>query len=292
MGHQHSHSTGQNIKVALFLNLGFTIFEIIGGLLTNSVAILSDALHDFGDSVSLGLAWLLERFSERDSDNTFSYGYERFSAVGALINAVILIVGSVFILSAAIPRLADPQESSAPGMILVSIIGIGVNGAAVLRLKGDRSLNARMVAWHLLEDVLGWIAILVVGIVLVFFDIPALDPALSIILTAYVLVNVFRNLKETLAVFLQATPRGVDLEAVKGKFLGLDGVQSVHHVHVWSLDGDHHVLTAHLVVDDGATKDDVMAIKCEAKLAVGDIHLEHITIEVEFETEDCVMRDG
>lgn len=291
MGHQHTHTTVENIKVAFFLNLAFTIFEIIGGLLTNSVAILSDALHDFGDSVSLGLAWFLENFSERESDNTFSYGYDRFSVLGALINAIILIIGSIFIMTEAIPRLTDPQESYAPGMILVAIIGIAVNGAAVFRLKGDQSLNARMVAWHLLEDVLGWIAILMVGIVLVFFDIPALDPALSIVLTAYVLLNVIRNLKETLAVFLQAIPPNVDLDAIKQKFQALDGVQSLHHVHIWSLDGDHHVLTAHLVVNDSATKDDIMTIKCEAKVAVSDLHLEHITIEVEFESEDCVMRD-
>ena len=185
--HHHSHSSG-NIKTAFFLNFGFTILEIIGGILTNSIAILSDALHDLGDSISLGIAWYLDNFSKKDSTSRYSYGYRRFSLLGALINSLVLIGGSLFILSEAIPRILNPEEAHAPGMIAFAILGVIVNGAAVLKLKDDKSMNAKVVAWHLMEDVLGWVAVLIVGITLLFVNLPVLDPILSILITLYVFV--------------------------------------------------------------------------------------------------------
>lgn len=156
LNHQHDKKNTGNIRIAFFLNLCFTILEIIGGLWTNSIAILSDALHDLGDSFSLGLAWFLNKYSHRKADEKFSYGYRRFSLLAALINTIVLIIGSVFILSEAIPRLYNPQHSNAQGMVLFAIVGILINGIAVLKLKGGNSINIRVVMWHLLEDVLGW----------------------------------------------------------------------------------------------------------------------------------------
>lgn len=288
--HHHHHHSSDNIKTAFFLNLGFTIFEIIGGLWTNSVAILSDALHDLGDSLSLGLAWFLDRYSQKESDKRFSYGYGRFSLLGAVVNAVVLIGGSLFILSEAIPRLINPEPSHAPGMVLFAIVGIAVNGAAAFRLRGERSMNAQVVAWHLLEDVLGWVAVLIVGITLLFVEIHILDPILSILLTLYILYNVVRNLHKTAALFLQATPENIDLEAIEQQLVAIDGVQSTHHTHIWSLDGDHHVLTTHLVVGDEVSREDVLRIKQESKSLVESLHLEHITVEIEYQEEDCSMK--
>ncbi|MFH2055081.1 MAG: cation diffusion facilitator family transporter, partial [bacterium] len=181
MSDQHVHSGLKNLRLAFFLNFGFAILEIGGGLWTNSVAILSDAVHDLGDSLAIASAWFLEKRSQRGGDQKYSYGYRRFSVLGAAINAVVLLVGSFFVLSEAISRLFQPEQSLAEGMIAFAVVGILVNGVAVLRLRGQTSLNASMVAWHLLEDVLGWTAVLVVGVTLLFTDIPILDPILSIL---------------------------------------------------------------------------------------------------------------
>lgn len=291
MAHQHSHGTSGNIKIAFFLNLGFTVLEIFGGILTNSIAILSDALHDLGDSISLGMAWYLDNFSRKKSTSRYSYGYRRFSLLGALINSLVLILGSIFILSEAIPRIMNPEPSNAPGMIAFAVLGILVNGIAVLRLKGDQTMNARVVAWHLLEDVLGWIAVLIVGITLIFIDIYVLDPILSILITLYVLYNVMGNLKKTLELFLQASPAGISVEEIENKLLAIKDVKSTHHTHLWSLDGEHHVLTTHVVIDKEASKDELIAIKLRSKEMFEEHHFEHVTIEMEFEDEDCRMKN-
>lgn len=288
--HTHAHADTGNIRVAFWLNLGFTLFEIIGGLWTNSVAILADAIHDLGDSASLGLGWYLERYAQRGMDRTYSYGYRRFSLLGALINATVLIGGSMFVLSEAVPRIMDPQPSYAPGMVLFAVVGIAVNGVAVLRLRGSGGLNAQVVAWHLLEDVLGWVAILIVSVTLLFVDWYILDPVLSVLITLYVLYNAIRNLRKTLTIFLQATPEHIDVDAIDHKLRSIAQVQSTHHTHIWSLDGEHHVLTTHLVVDACATKADVIRVKEQVKTLIAPLHLAHTTLEIEYEDEACAMR--
>lgn len=280
----------RNLRTAFLLNLGFTVLEVVGGLLTNSMAILSDALHDLGDSLSLAMAWYLQSVSDRGADNRFSYGYGRFSLLGALITAIVLIGGSLFILSEAIPRMLDPEPTNAPGMIAIAFVGIGVNGYAVWRLRSDKGMNAQTVAWHLLEDVLGWVAVLIVGVTLLFSDFYVLDPVLSILVTLYVLFNVVKNVRETLAIFLQATPGSVDLEDISRRLESLPNVRSTHHTHVWSLDGEHHVLTTHLVVPDETSRDEIIRLKSDSKAVVGEMKLDHVTVEVEFESEDCGMR--
>lgn len=289
--HQHqNHGTIRNIKIAFLLNLGFAVLEFAGGLLFNSVAILSDALHDLGDSISLGLAWYFERFSARKSDEKYPFGYGRFSLLSAMINAIILVLGSFFILSEAIQRLFDPDPAQPLGMIGFAILGILVNGFAVLRLKDEESQNARVVGWHLMEDVLGWGLVLVGGVVLLFFDLPLIDPLLAVILSLYVLTNVLKNLRDTLALFLQRTPKNVDLGQLQAVLCDCDQVLSSHDTRIWSLDGQHHVLTTHLVINEDVSKEDLLKIKRECKQALFEIlSLSHITIEFEYPSEDCQM---
>lgn len=290
--HNHSHDHARdsgNIQTAFFLNLGFTLLEIFGGLWTNSVAILSDAVHDLGDSLSLGLAWMLDRYAQRERDKRFSYGYRRFSLLGALLNTVVLIVGAIFVLSEAIPRLFDPEPSNAPGMIAFALLGIVVNGAAVLRMRGGKTLNAQVVAWHLLEDVLGWVAVLIVAIVLLFTDIQVLDPALSILITAYVLYNVLKNMRKTLSLFLQGVPEHIDVDYIESEISQVDNVKSNHHTHVWSLDGEHHVLTTHVVVAEDISRDQILCVKEDIKQLLKPYELSHITVEIEYGERDCAM---
>lgn len=295
MAHDHSHAHGGsgNIRTAFLLNLGFTIFEIIGGAAINSVAILSDALHDLGDSISLGLAWLLSRYAERESDTRYSYGYRRFSLLGALINAIILIVGSLFILSETVQRLSAPERFDAGGMVLFALVGVTVNGVAALRLRGESSANAQVVGWHLIEDVLGWAVVLVVGIVALFVDAPILDPLLSLLITLFVLVNVVGRLRTVARLFLQAVPKGTDMAQIEARLRAVDGVRATHHIHVWSLDGEHNVLTAHLEVAADTPRDAVIRIKRDAKAALRalNLELEHVTLEIEFTGLDCSMSD-
>ena len=294
MAHNHDHSHGstkEGIRTAFFLNIVFALAEIAGGLWTNSVAILSDAVHDLGDSLSLGFAWYMERKSGQPRDSQYSYGYRRFSVLGALINSLILIGGAIFVLSEAIPRLTSPQATYAPGMIVFGVAGIVINGIAVLRLRGRSSLNAAVVMWHLLEDVLGAAAILIVSILLLFTDWYILDPILSILITGLILYNVIRNLRSTLRVFLQAVPESLEIGHVEDELLKLEGVRDIHHTHIWTLDGEHHVLTTHAVVDDSADLDSITSLKARVRAKASELGLWHTTVEVERESEDCQDQD-
>ena len=297
MGHSHDHNhggtrVGSSIGLALLLNVSFTVIEIVGGIWTNSLAILSDALHDLGDSISLGLAFVLERYSARPGDRRFSFGYRRFSLLGALINGIILIAGSFFILAEAVPRLLDPPTPHAPGMLGLAVLGVLVNGLAAWRLKTGGTLNERMVAWHLLEDVLGWIAVLLVGIILFFFDLPVLDPVLSILISAYVLYGVVRRFRETALIFLQGVPPAIDIPGLESELAELPGVRSVHNTHAWSLDGDAHVLTVHIVPRALGSIADLVALKARVKATLRKHPIQHATIEIEFDREDCYMAAG
>lgn len=293
--HNHVHRKGETSSAfafAFFLNLGFTLIEIVGGLLTNSLAILSDALHDLGDSLSLGVSWILERYSHRGTDRRYSYGYRRYSLLAALINTIVLIAGSVLIIREAIPRLFNPESVDAQGMVLIALFGIAINGLAVLRIRGETGLNARVVAIHLLEDVLGWVAVLIVSIVLLIWDLPVLDPLLSLAIMVFVLVNVLRVFRQTVALFLQAVPEQISVAEIEQKIMEMDDVESVHHTHVWSLDGENHVLTTHIVVSDCATREKVIQLKSMINGLSRRLGMAHTTVEIEYEKSDCSMLPG
>lgn len=285
--HQHHHPSGKNLKIAFFLNLAFTILEIIGGILTNSVAILSDALHDLGDSFSLGLSWYLDKKSEKAANHRYTFGYRRFSLLGALINSLVLIVGSIYILYEAVGRILEPQLSHAPGMILFALIGVTVNGYAAWRLSRGKTLNERVVSWHLLEDVLGWVAVLTAAIVLLFWHIPYLDPALSLLITLYILWNVVRRLRETLHLFLQGAPNGISVPKLEEAILQVDNIKSMHHTHLWSLEGEHHVFTTHLCLKNIDRFEQLLEAKKQVKNILESYPLAHYTIETELEGESC-----
>jgi cobalt-zinc-cadmium efflux system protein len=280
-----------NIRTAFLLNLLFTLVEVGGGVYTGSLAIVADALHDLGDSFSLGLAWFFERIAQKKRTPLFSYGYRRFSLLAALINALVLIGGSIVILAVAIPRLFSPEIPDAPGMLLLALLGIAVNGLAAYRMRGGGSLNEQVVAWHLIEDVLGWAAVLVASVVLLFWEVPWLDPALSILITLFVLGNVIRNLRRTLVIFLQGVPPSISIEAVEDAIAELTGVCGVHDTHIWSLDGEHNILTAHVVIDAASTPAAVREVKCRVKERAADLGISHATIEIEREGEVCVLSE-
>ena len=287
--HNHSHQHGQDNRIgwAFFLNVTFTIIEFIGGWLTNSTAIMADAVHDLGDSLSIGFAWLLSRFSNKEASDRFSYGYRRLTLFGALINSIVLIIGSIWILFEAIPRLSNPEMPVVEGMLGLAILGVAVNGYAVLKLKAGETLNEKVLTWHLLEDVLGWVAVLIVSIVLLFVDLPILDPLLSIGFTLFILFNVFKNLKSTIVLFLQAAPDEETQESIKQSLTNLPKVNGVHHLHFWSLDGESHVLTAHIELVEKTDVDELIKLKEQVAKRLSAYRLSHTTIEFEFPKETC-----
>ncbi len=290
MSHNHHHSSSRNIKTAFFLNLAFTVFELVGGLYVNSVAILSDAIHDLGDSLSLGLGWYLDVKSKKAATRRFSFGYRRFSLLGALINSLVLLVGSVFVIREAVDRLIHPQHSDAKGMMIFALVGVLVNGYAAWKMSSGKTLNERVISWHLLEDVLGWGAVLIVSIVLLFRDIHYLDPALSLLITAYILWNVIKRLKETLFLFLQGHPTDIDQNSIEDEILRIEHIQSIHHTHIWSLDGEHHVFTAHVRLTDLKGLNDLLRVKQELKAIMRKHPFEYYTIETEIDDESCDVK--
>lgn len=286
MPHHHQASSNR-IGWAFVLNFCFTIIEFIGGWLTNSTAIMADAVHDLGDSLSIGMAWLLNKLSDKSSDSSFTYGYRRFSLLGALINSAVLITGSLWVLSEAFPRLLNPEMPNAQGMLGLAIFGMCVNGYAAYKLSQGKTLNERVLNWHLLEDVFGWAAVLIIAVALLFIDWPILDPLLSIGFTLFVLFNVAKNLLETTRLFLQAVPDKEMRKKIFNELSSLDRVKEIHHLHLWSLDGEHHVLTAHLVLDKPVDQSIQESIRLAVANKLSGYDLAHTTIEFEFPNESC-----
>ena len=272
----------KDIKFAAFLNAFFTIIEIIGGILTNSLALLSDALHDFGDSVALIASWIAENKAKKPADKKRTFGYQRLSLLSSIFAAIVLIAGSLLILSKAIPRLINPEHVNAEGMIIIAIIGIVINGLGFLRLKKGISQNEKILSWHLLEDTLGWAAILIGGVIIKFWDSYIIDPIMTIGFTAFVLFGVSKNIKETFNIFLEGVPKHVDADKVKKSILSVKGAKRVHDVHIWSLEGETCIMTAHVVVEGKFLKNpDKLRKTIKNKLEKH--HIEHSTIELESE---------
>ncbi|HRP68931.1 MAG TPA: cation diffusion facilitator family transporter, partial [Turneriella sp.] len=203
--HSHSHSShhahehgrvGKNLAIGVVLNFLFAIVELVGGLLTNSVAILTDALHDFGDALSLVVAWVLQKISEKPRDAKFSYGYKRFSLMGTVFISTILAVGAIVMITESVKRFLAPQAVDAKGMLWLAVFGVLINGLAALRMKRGTSFSERAVFLHFMEDVLGWIAVLIGSVVMLFYPAPWLDPLLSMGIALWVLYNVVRNLNQ------------------------------------------------------------------------------------------------
>lgn len=287
--HKHHYSDVKNIKVAFFLNLSFTIIEIIGGILTNSVAILSDAVHDLGDSVTLGLSWYFQKLSKKPRTKVYTYGYKRFSLLGALINSIILLVGSVVILFHAIPRLFNPQQPDTKGMLVLAIIGVIVNGLAVLRLRKGSSINEKVVSLHLMEDVLGWLAVLIGALIMNFVDAPIIDPILSLAISLYIFFNVFRNMREGLRIILQGSPSKLDTDEVENILLSMINVDSVHDLHAWTIDGEFNILTIHVVLKEDISLEKQQKLKIDIRESMLRLGVQHCTIEFELQDEDCEM---
>ncbi len=270
------------ILLAFLLNLGFSIYELIGGAFTNSTAIMSDAIHDFGDALSIGISYFLEKKSTKHPNANYTYGYIRYSLVGGMITTLILLFGSVFVIYNAILRLFNPAEINYDGMIILAIIGVAINFAAAYVTRDKGSLNQKSVNLHMLEDVLGWAVVLVGAIIMRFTDITYLDPILSILVALFILKQALTNFISILNVFLEKTPAGISLIEIKNHLLKLPEIKDVHHLHVWSLDGFHNYATLHAVTNHPTAE-----LKQLIKSELAEHQISHTTIEMETPKETC-----
>lgn len=279
-GHEHNLENQSVFKMwsVFAINLFFSIFEFIFGILFNSAAILSDSVHDLGDAVSIGVAALLEGISKNEPNSRFSFGYKRFSLLGSLVTATVLIVGSILNIVHAVPRLFAPEVVNETGIFWIAIFAIAANGLAAWILRDSESANESMLNLHLLEDVLGWIAVLVVSVILQFTDWYILDPILSIAIAIYILIEAFSAVKETAVVFLEGVPSDLDGEAIEQAISAIPEIEGISHFHLWSLDGQAHSLSLTVSVDSQEIASEE-AVKREIRDVVFPYGITHVTIE-------------
>lgn len=276
----------KNILIAFLLNLGFSVFELIGGILTGSVAIASDAVHDLGDAAGIGVAYFMEKTSRKQPDGKYTYGYGRYSVLGGIVTTLILLFGSAAVIYNAIHKIINPTEIHYEGMMLFALIGVAVNlGAAYATRSGD-SVNQKAVNLHMLEDVLGWAVVLVGAVVMRFTDFVLLDPLLSIGVAVFILINAGKNLAEALGLFLEKIPHDISIEEVEGHLLMIEGVLDVHHIHIWSMDGRSSYATIHIVTDQ-----DGHQIKDKVRAELKEHGIVHATLELETPEEHCHEKD-
>lgn len=249
------------------------------------MAIASDAIHDLGDSVALGLSWYLERYSEKGRDTRFSFGYKRFSLLAALINCLVLIFGSLLILREALPRLWEPQDVHSMGMIYLALFGIACNSYAAFKLHHGHSHNESILSLHFLEDVLGWVAVLIVAFAMKLGDYAFLDPLLSLGIAIFIMWNAGKRLKITLRIFLQSIPDDLNLDLIEKKIGAHAGILGVHDTHIWSLDGRHHVLSAHIIVQPELDSQAITQLKNTIKQDLSLLGIQHVTLELEYNGE-------
>lgn len=281
-------SSEKRMFVSFLLNLFFTVFEFVGGILTGSIALMSDAVHDLGDSISIGVAIFLEKKSKQKPDYKYTYGYYRFSLLGGMISSIILIVGSTLIIYKAVERLFSPERLINPELLIIfAVIGVVVNGLAAYNVSRGKSINEKVISLHLLEDVFGWIALLIASIFINIFDIHILDTLLSLAFSLYIIIHVFRNLKSIFEVFLEKAPENPKIKNIKTSLLEIKDVLDIHHIHYWTLEGSVPIITLHAVTKQDQTAKEIHDIQEKIKSKLNSMGIEHSTIQMELKGLEC-----
>ena len=272
----------KNMLLAFILNFSFSVLELIGGFLTNSISIISDSVHDLGDSVSIGASLVLEHKSSKKPNAQYTFGYLRLSVLGAFLTAAILLVGSIFVIYQSVCRFISPTEVNYDGMLIFAIVGIVVNGLAALKTAHGHSLNEKTLSLHMLEDVLGWGAILIGSFVIKFTHWHWIDPILSLAIALFVLYHAYGHIKEVLDVVLEKTPHEIDVEHLRKELSAVHKVEDVHHLHFWSMDAQAHYASLHALIGKNTTPDEFEAVKAELRHVLSHHGINHATIEMEY----------
>ena len=264
------------MPVAFLLNLGFSIFEFLGGIISGSFAIMSDALHDFGDALSIGISLAIEKKSRKSPDEIYTFGYGNYSLIGALFTTIVLLSGSAIIIVNAVSKILNPTEIEYGKMLIFAVIGVIVNSVAAFVTRGKDTANQRAVNLHMLEDVLGWICVLISAVVIHFSDFYVLDPIMSIAVSIFIILRSFGNLKEIFSVFLAKVPKGISVSEIKKHLMQTNGIKDVHHIHIWEHGSGTILATMHIVTDEDASK-----IKKNVREELLSHGINHVTLEIE-----------
>lgn len=266
--------------IAFLLNLSFALFEFFGYIYTGSVAIYSDAIHDLGDALSVGISYWLERKSKKRPDNFYTYGYIKYSVLGSLITSLALIVGSIIAIYNSIIRVINPVEINYNGMFLFAIFGVVVNLTAALVIKNGKSQNEKAVKLHMIEDVLGWIAVLIGSLLIKITNWTCIDSIISICISSFILFNAFKIFRKSIGLLMDKST--INPEVVKTRLMKIDGILNIHHLHIWSPDGIVSYATMHVI-----TTSNHKEIKELIRKALEEFRIMHSTIELESKWECC-----
>ena len=270
------------VWIAFFLNLSYAIVEFIAGGIFGSSAVLADSVHDLGDAIAIGISALLETISNREEDRHYTLGYKRFSLLGALVTAVILITGSILVILENIAKIFHPQSVNDEGIFWLGIIAIIINVLASLVIRKGQTKNESILSLHFLEDTLGWVAVILMAIVLRFTDWYILDPLLSIAISFFVLSKALPRFWSTLKIFLDAVPEGVDIQKIKTDLAELDHVASINQLNLWTMDGLEKNAIVHVCLKE---MEHMETCKESIRIFLKDCGFQNITIEVDADLE-------
>lgn len=282
--------TKHAVWIAFFLNLSYAIVEFIAGGIFGSSAVLADSVHDLGDAIAIGISAFLESISNREEDSHYTLGYKRFSLLGAMVTAVILMTGSVLVILENITKIFHPQPVNDEGILWLGIIAVSINVLASLVIRKGQTKNESILSLHFLEDTLGWVAVILMAIVLRFTDWYILDPLLSLAISIFILSKAIPRFWSTLKIFLDAVPEGVAIKQVKNDLEQLDNVASINQLNLWTMDGLEKNAIVHVCLE---WIEDMEASKTAIRHYLKDIGFHNITIEVDSDQDShaCHKRD-
>ena len=287
--HHHHHAVNEkNLLAATFLNLVITIVEIAGGILSGSLALLSDALHNLSDTFATFIAYLATLIGKREANQKKTFGYKRLEILAALINAVILIVMSVFLVREAWLRLQDPAPIDSMIMLVVGMIGLLANLYAVLILRKDagKSINVKAAYIHLIGDSLSSVVVILGGVMIRIFKIDWIDPVITVLISIYIIRSGFLILKQSVNILMQSAPEHLDLSQIKFRVEQVPEVQNIHHIHSWMLTDQEVHMEAHVELKNDLRLSQVKLIhETIEHFLRKDFGIAHITLQFEFETD-------
>ncbi|EGP69971.1 cation diffusion facilitator family transporter [Streptococcus mitis] len=270
------------VWVAFFLNLSYAIVEFIAGGIFGSSAVLADSVHDLGDAIAIGISAFLETISNREEDRQYTLGYKRFSLLGALVTAVILITGSILVILENITKLFNPQLVNDEGILWLGIIAVSINLLASLVVRKGKTKNESILSLHFLEDTLGWLAVILMAIILRFTDWYILDPLLSLVISIFILTKAIPRFWSALKIFLDAVPEGVDIQKIKTDLAELDHVASINQLNLWTMDGLEKNAIVHVCLKE---MEHMETCKESIRIFLKDCGFQNITIEVDVDLE-------
>ena len=270
------------VWLAFFLNLTYAIVEFIAGGVFGSSAVLADSVHDLGDAIAIGISAFLESISNREEDSHYTLGYKRFSLLGAMVTAVILMTGSVLVILENIAKIFHPQPVNDEGILWLGIIAITINVLASLVIRKGQTKNESILSLHFLEDTLGWVTVILMAIVLRFTDWYILDPLLSLVISFFILSKALPRFWSTLKIFLDAVPEGVDIQKIKTDLAELDHVASINQLNLWTMDGLEKNAIVHVCLKE---MEHMETCKESIRIFLKNCGFQNITIEVDVDLE-------